>query len=327
MFLKKESRKILSEIKKAKKILLALHVSPDVDSLTSALAMDLVLKRMGKKTKIISYSQVPPKLLEYAGGEIEIADFSKINLSEFDLFISLDSAQQRMITRSPYPKKFPENFKIINIDHHITNNKYGNINFVYPYSSTAELLFWLFKDWGIKPDKELSDLLFRGIMTDSGGFQYPMTSAQTFRAASELLEKGASLDEAVLFSLRSYNFKTLKYWGKILNNMKIDESGKFIWSIISAKEREELGVDPTEIEGAASLFCPVVQGTEFGIILNEESDHLVRGSLRARHEFDVSEIAVSLGGGGHKQAAGFSLEMSIKEAEKLVLEVAKKYIN
>jgi len=327
VFLKKESKKVLSLIKKAKKILLSLHVSPDVDSLTSTLSMNLVLKRMGKKTRIISYSQIPPKLLEYAGhDEIEIADFSKVNFSEFDLFIALDSAQERMITRSPYPKEFPENFKIINIDHHITNNKYADLNFVYPFSSTAELLYWLFKDWGTKIDKELADLLFRGIMTDTGGFQYPMTSSKTFSAASQLIEKGASLNEAVLFSLRSFNFKTLKYWGKILNNMQIDESGKFIWSKITAEERKELGVDPTEIEGAASLFAPVVKGTEFGIILNEESGNLIRGSLRSRANFDVSKIAVELGGGGHKQAAGFSLEMPILEAEKKILEVVRKYI-
>jgi phosphoesterase RecJ-like protein len=328
VFLKKESRKILSEIKKAEKILLALHVSPDVDSLASTLSLNLVLKRMEKKTRIISFSQIPPKLLSFAGEQtVEITDFAKVNFNDYDLFIALDSAQERMITRSHYPEEFPKNFKVINIDHHITNNKYGDINFVYPYSSTSELLYWLFKDWGIKIDRALSDFIFRGIMTDTGGFQYPMTSAETFLVASELLKNGASLDESVLFTLRSYSFKTLKYWGKILNNMRIDESGKFIWSKISAKEREELGVDPTEIEGAASLFTPVVQGTEFGIILNEESGHLVRGSLRSRDKFDVSEIAVELGGGGHKQAAGFSLELPIEEAEKLVLEVARRYIS
>ncbi|RJR24801.1 bifunctional oligoribonuclease/PAP phosphatase NrnA [Candidatus Microgenomates bacterium] len=328
MFLKKESRKVLSEIKKAKKILLSLHVSPDIDSLTSTLSMDQVLRSMGKETKIISFSQIPPKLLDFAGeSKIEITDFSKINFSDFDLFIALDSAQERMITRSPYPKEFPNKFKVINIDHHITNNKYGDINLVYPFSSTAELLFWLYKDWGIKINEKLADLLFRGIMTDTGGFQYPMTSSRTFLAAAELIEKGASLDESVLFSLRSYSFKTLKYWGKILNNMQIDESGKFIWSKISAKEREELGVDPTEIEGAASLFAPVVGGTEFGIILNEEGGCLVRGSLRSRKDFDVSQIAVELGGGGHKQAAGFSLEMPIEEAEKRFWKQPENILN
>jgi len=324
---KKVSRKIFSEIKKAKRILLALHVSPDADSVSSVLAMSLVLERLGKKVKIISFSQIPGRLLYIPGTEkVKILDFAKEKFLEFDLFIALDSAQERMITRSSYPKNFPKNFKVINIDHHFTNTKFGDINLVSIISSTAELLYELFKFWKVKIDKKMADLLLLGIVADTGSFQYPMTSRETFLVGAELLQKGASLNETVLYLFRSYNLKTLKYWGKVLQNLKQDKGGKFVWSKISRKEKEKLGIDPSEIEGAASLFCPVINGTEFGIILLEE-DGLIRGSLRSRTNFDVSKIAVEFGGGGHREAAGFSLNMSLKEAEKKVLKTARKAVS
>ena len=315
------------EIKKAKKILLALHVSPDLDSAASVLAMDLVLKRMRKKTRTISFSQLPAGILAFPGVEkVEVADFSKLDLTDFDLFIALDSAQKRMITRSAWPEKLPRGFKIINIDHHLTNDKFGQINLVSLVSSTAEVIYDLLKLWEVKIDKKLANPLFWGIFSDTGCFQYPTTKPKTLRIAANLMEKGVSFNECVLRVFRSYNFKTLKYWGRILDNMQLDESGKFVWSKLSQEERRELGVDPTEIESAASLFAPIILGTEFGIILHEEAVNLTRGSLRSRADFDVSQIAQELGGGGHKQAAGFSVNLPLLEAEKKVLEVVRKAI-
>jgi len=322
-----KAAEILSEIKKAKKILLALHVSPDPDSAASVLAMDLVLRRLGKKTTIISYSQIPPRLLDWPEiGKVESGDFARLDLKQFDLFIALDMAAKKMVTRSAFPSKLPRQFKIINIDHHFSNTRFGRINLVALISSTTEILYHLFELWQIKVDRKLSELLFRGIFADTGCFQYANTSVTTLRVAADLIEKGASLDNCVLRDFRSYSLKTLKYWGKILENLQLDESRKFAWSKISREECEELGVYSTEIEGAASLFAPIILGTEFGIILNEESENLTRGSLRSRDNFDVSKIAVELSGGGHKQAAGFSLKMPLEEAEKRVLETARKYI-
>lgn len=319
--------KIFSEIKKAKTILLLIHVAPDTDGIASVLAMNLFLRNLGKKTKVISFSQIPPRF-QYLSGteEIETFDFAKVNFTDFDLFICVDCAQENKITRSPFPQEFPKNFKIINIDHHVSNTKFGHINLVKVVSSTAELLYQLFGLWKVKIDGRLASLLFVGVFADTGCFQYPLTTPETFRMAADLIEKGASLNDAVIHDLRSYNFKTLKYWGRVLNNMQIDKSGKFVWSKITEAERLELGVETTDIEGASSLFAPIVAGTEFGIILTEESENLTRGSLRSRAGFGVSKIAVELGGGGHKQAAGFSINLGLGEAEKKVFEVIYKFL-
>ena len=320
--------KILREIKKANSVLLSVHVSPDPDSVCCVLAASKVLKKMGIRSRMISYSFIPSGLKILSGSElIEIKDFSKLNLGDYDLFIALDTAQETKITESEFPKKLPSGLRIINIDHHITNTKFGDINLIEPVSSTAEILYKLFKGWKVKIDRSLAQLLFYGIFTDSGCFQYfEYTSPQTLTIAADLMKKGASLKEAVLNDYRSYSLNTLKYWGKVLENMRMDEGGGFVFSTISCEEREGLGVDPSEIAGASSLFGPIVLGTEFGIILNEESSGLVRGSLRSRDGFDVSAIAAEFGGGGHRQAAGFSLSLPLDQAVEKVLFVARKHI-
>lgn len=325
MLRKKTVNEIYSVLLGANKILLTFHVSPDGDSVGSVLAMDLFLRQLGKKTKIISFSKIPRNFLYLPGmADVEIANIAKINLSEFDLYISLDAADKIMITKSEFPK-IPERMKVINIDHHVTNPNFGDINFIENVSSTAEVVYDIFKEWKVTIDKQMAKLILLGIFADTGCFQYPLTSAKTFSIASALMKKGADLNETVFTQFRSYNFKTLKYWGKVLENMQLDESKKFVWSVISASEIRDLEIEPEDIDGASSLFAPVTLGTEFGIII-DENEGFIKGSLRSRASFDVSKLAAELGGGGHKQAAGFILRMPLEEAVKLVLETAREYI-
>ena len=317
--------KILTAIKNANRILIPLHVSPDGDCIGSVLAMDLFLRSLGKKTKIISYSKIPKNYFFLPGmAEVEIVDFAKLNLSDFDLFIFLDIGQETMITKNQLPQKFPWSFKSINIDHHFTNTNFSGVNLIdKKTSSCCELLYDLFRYWKVEIDKQTANLLFLGIFSDTGCFQYPSTSSKTFKKASGLIEKGADLNQTVLMQFRSYGLKTLKYWGKVLENMSLDESGKFVWSKVSREELRQLDIQPEEIEGAASLFCPVTAGTEFGIIL-DECEGFIKASLRSRSGYDVSSFAREFGGGGHKQAAGFILKMPLEEAEKKVLEIARR---
>lgn len=321
------SNKIFSEIQRANSVLLALHVSPDGDSVASVLAMNEFLERMGKKTKIISFSKIPNEFNYLSGIEkVEIINFKKIDFSNFDLFIALDCAQQSMVTKSDYPcDKFPDNFKVINIDHHLTNPKFGDINLINPKAcSTSEIIYQLFLKWKVIIDKKLAYLIFLGILTDTGCFQYPSTNANTFKIAGKLMKLGADLNQIVLMHYRSVSLNTVKYWSRVLQNMKLDESGKFVISVMSIQEMSEAGIDPEEdIGGASSFFAPIIKGTEFGIII-DENEGFIKGSIRSRAGMDVSKIAEELGGGGHKLASGFTLKMPLDEAVEKVIETARK---
>lgn len=328
MINKKTAGKILSEIKKAHKILLAFHVSPDGDSISSVLSLNVFLKKLGKNTHIVSFSKIPTEFGYLPGvSQAEIINFKKIDFSKYDLFFALDIADVKMITKSDYPlEKFPKNFKVINIDHHQTNPKFGDINLIGQTSSTAEIVYLLFEIWKVKISREMANLLFLGILSDTGCFQYPSTTKQSFLIASQLINKGADLNETVLYQYRSNSMNTIKYWGRVLDNMRLDKSGKFVISIVTLEEMKELGIEPgEEIGGASSFFAPIVKGTEFGIIL-DENEGFIKGSIRSRKGFDVGKLAAELGGGGHKLASGFTLQLPLEEAEKLVLEKARKAI-
>lgn len=329
MINRKIALQIFDQINKAKNILLAFHVSPDGDCVGSTLAFERFLKKSGKNTKIISFSKIPSNFRYLPGIEkVEVENLKRINFKKYDLFICLDVATEKLITKSPYPKdEFPSTFKVINIDHHISNTKFGDINLVENLSSTCEVLYKLFKIWKISIDKIMAQLLFLGLFTDTGCFQYPSTSEKSFLMGSDLMKKGASLQETVLAQYRSYNFRTLKYWGLVLDNMQMDKSGKFVWSKVSRREVEDLGIESEdEIAAASSFFAPITKGIEFGIIL-DENEGFIKASLRSRSNFDVSKLAEEFGGGGHKQAAGFILTgVSLDEAEEQVLETARQAV-
>jgi len=329
MISKKTAVLVLEELNKANNILLSFHVSPDGDCVGSTLAFERFLKKLGKNTKIISFSKIPSNFRYLPGIEkVEIENFKRIDFNKYDLFVCLDVATEKLITKSPYPKdEFPGNFKVINIDHHISNSKFGDINLVENLSSTCEVVYELFKLWKISIDKTMAQLLFLGLFTDTGCFQYPSTTEKSFLIGADLMKKGANLQETVLAQYRSYSFRTLKYWGVVLDNMQMDKSNKFVWSKVSRREVEDLGIESEdEITAASSFFAPITKGIEFGIIL-DENEGFIKASLRSRSNFDVSKLAEEFGGGGHKQAAGFILSgVSLDEAEEQVLEVARRAI-
>lgn len=315
----------MEEIKKAKRVLMHLHLGPDGDSIGSVFAMWRWLEKIGKKVTVISFDLIPGEFhfLE----EVKLvkkADVAKFDFSKFDLWLSLDSSDWNMITRKTN-FRLKDRITIINIDHHQTNANYGKINLVLPEkSSVAEILFELFKKWKVKIDKEIATRLFLGIFLDTGGFFYLNTSPNTMRIGAELLEKGADKKTIILSLYRNQPLKTLKYWGRVLAAMKLDKKGRFVMATIPYRIFKELELSKYEAVGAASQFAPIVKDTDFGVVLDEDKPRNVRGNLRSKSDFDVSRIALAMGGGGHKAAAGFRMKGSLGEVERKLVEVIKK---
>lgn len=322
------SAKILAEIKKAKRILLNCHRSPDPDGIGSALALKLVLEKMDKEVKVVCPSGQIDKRINFLKGfeEIKIGtDFTKFNYSEFDLFITLDSASWDMVTGKD-AVSLPQ-ISIINIDHHITNKNYGNINLVRTEaSSVCELLFNLFTDWRANIDEKIASCLLTGIIADTGAFVYPNTSAETLGIVKKLIETGVDKNGIILQIYRSEDLNMLKFWGEVLRKMEIDKDFRFVWSAIPYSVYKSYGMPEYGKEGAASSFAPIVDNTDFGLIAVEEDPGRLFISFRSRTGFDTSKIAFALGGGGHIFASGAKIEgLPFSKAVEKVLEVARKY--
>jgi len=322
-----ESQLILGEIKKANRILLNCHRGPDSDSVGSALAMNSVLRKLGKETLVICPSEVPEdlKFLENSD-DIKTVEFESFSFKDYDLFLTMDSSNYGMVSGNR-ELQLPD-INIIVMDHHHTNVGFGSINLIDSNkTSTAELLFDVFKDWGINFDSEISTKLLTGIIGDTGCFQYAGAGKTTLDVAGQLLEFGANKDQIILNIYRSIEYSSIKFWGKVIESMQHDKEGRFVWSAIPNSVYNEYGADSSAKEDVSNLFAPVIKDTDFGVIMMESDKNVLSVSFRSRSSFDVSKIAKEVGGGGHVLASGAKVEGPFEEAVEKVLNSCRKYAN
>lgn len=329
--IKEKAPIILEEIKKANNILLHCHPSPDPDSVGSALAMKFALEQMNKKVTLIKGDSDIPKAFAFPGIETIVQkSFAEINTKEFDLFIALDSSSKDQIS---FRKEsiFPENMQVIVIDHHKSNTMYGQINCVdITYGATALMLFDLFKQLGIKINYEIAINLFMGMYTDTGGFRYSYTNDHTFEAAAELVKLAPNFHETIFIMENSNNKESLIFEGLALSSIKTFYDGKLAIASITNSELMKNNISIEDIStGTISNKLKSVIGTELALTLIETEPNLVKISFRTRDQkkYDVSKLAVALGGGGHSGAAGARLNMTISEAIDKVVKTAKEIYN
>lgn len=324
----KESKKILAEIREAKKILVNCHARPDIDSVGSALSLYQVLEKMNKKVNVICPSVISDEFNFLPFKEkIKIINYKKFEFSKYDLFICLDSSSWAMVVGKSVSDQVPiPDIALINIDHHKTNKNFGTINLVDDkITSTAEIVYLIISDWGAVIDKKIAIAILAGMIGDTGAFRYPGVTGQTLKIAGKLMEKGADKDEIIHHIYRSLNFKLLKFWGVALKRMKLDKEGGFVWTAIPYKDYKKYGKPSDGKQTAASNFTQVVKDTRFGMVMVEEQEDNLAVSLRSRTGFDTTRIATALGGGGHIYASGAKIEgIEFEKAVDKVLQVARK---
>ncbi len=323
---------ILAEIKKADSILLHCHPSPDPDSVGSALAMKFALEQLGKKVTVIKGdSEIPKAFMHFPGADsIVRKNFFEVDLKDFDLFIAQDSGSIEMVSRIK-PIIFPESLKVIVIDHHKTNTKYGSINLVdSTYPATGQLLFDVFNEWGITITPEIASNLFIGIYTDTGGFKYEGTGESTFKTAGELVGIIPNFNRLIAQMENSNTPKLLAYEGLALSSIETFLDGKVAISSVSCKELQDKGIPKSETgAGFISSIMRSVGSWNIVCAVIESEPGKVKLSFRTNDasKFDVSKIAVAFGGGGHKAAAGGISNLPIEEVKKQVVEKIKELYN
>jgi bifunctional oligoribonuclease and PAP phosphatase NrnA len=317
---------ILEEIKKAKKILINCHYKPDADGIGSGLAIYLALKKLGNfEIELICPSKISESYNYLPGFEkIKQVNYSEFDFSKYDLWIIPDAANWWQI--SGVLDFAPPKIKVINFDHHETNEVgFENSIVSKGLSSTTELLYDVFEDWGVELNKDMATALLSGVVGDTGVFRYTNVTSKTLEIGKKLMDLGADKNLIVMKTYGSIPFNEMKFWGRILDLMQFEKEYNFVWVAISLEEYEKYG-RPVEAKSAsASNFASVVEGTDFGIIIVEEKKDFVTCSFRSRGNFDISKMASELGGGGHKEAAGARIiGLSFDDAVKKVLDVARK---
>jgi phosphoesterase RecJ-like protein len=315
-------QEVIAAIRKHEKFLIAAHVNPEGDSLCSQLAMKELVTALGKEAVIVNNDPVPDHYKFLPGiGKLSTDLTEKVN---FDAALILDCPTLKRI--GGVAAMIGKDKTIINIDHHISSERFGNVNWVdADASSTGEMVYKLFKKMSVPLTKEIALCLYIAILTDTGSFNYDNTSAITHEIAGDLLGYGlepGSVSESV------YERRTLidiKLLGLVLSTLKVNKSGEIAYLAITRKMILETGADISKSEGFVN-YARSIDGVKVAAFFKEDSKDAkkINVSFRSKSGVDVNEIASFFGGGGHVKASGCILEGSLADVEARVVAKIEK---
>lgn len=315
---------IFEEVQKAQNILLHCHPAPDCDSLGSSLAWMYYLESLGKKvTVIIGDSIRHPKNLTVMPGydKIVMKNYLEIDPTKFDLFIINDAADITRVS-SKGEVLFPKSMKTIQIDHHPSNPGYADIDLIVDeYIAAGQIVFELFKLWKVEITREIAINLILSIHTDSGGLKFAPTSAETIRAYAELVDIVPDYHDIIFKYENMKERDELKFQGLVLNSIEEYFNNQVALVAISYDKLIQNKIDPQNAYGQANRLISVPDW-KVGITMFEREKNVIVLSSRTANSdlYDLAVFTQSIGGGGHKAAAGATLKMSLPDAKKLVLD-------
>jgi Exopolyphosphatase-related proteins len=311
---------LVKAIETAGSIAIFPHVSADGDAIGSSLALCLALKKAGKKV-IVYIEECIPDSFRFLPG-VELARFYNETDSIMELNIALDTGDTgRLASRADAFFKAP---RTINIDHHITNTKFAQYNYVDAMSaSTGELVFLLLKKLSYEIDNDMAKCLYTAIATDTGGFKYGNTTAETHRTAAELLSTGIDVAELSQKIFDNTTFVKLKLTQKAIELLELYENDMLAVTAITQKVIKEIGAKDEDCDGLVNIGRSV-EGVEVSALIKEKDNNEIRVNLRSKTYVDVSEIAASFGGGGHKRAAGCTMKGSIAEVKQQLINAIRE---
>jgi len=299
---------IARKIEKANKILIISHRRPDPDTIGANLSLAFALRRMGKAVISACHDDIGEECFFLPYVYTYRRDFGKPE--DYDLIITVDCGDSKITEyQKEYPDLFSKKYPIINIDHHVSNDFFGDINLVRSdFASTTEILFCLYDDLKIKIDAQMATLLLSGLYYDTGSFKHDNTSVRVLKIAAVLTSLGADAANIAKNMFGIIPVSTLKVWGKVFERTNINDK-KIVSSMIKNEEIILLGGNPDDIKGAELIsYLNSIPGAKIAMLLTEKMG-VLKGSFRTGSDtIDVAKIAKTyFEGGGHQKAAGFSV--------------------
>jgi phosphoesterase RecJ-like protein len=293
---------------------------PDGDCIGSQLGLALALRNEGKKVTVWNQDAIPLKYKFLVGdGLIERPRHGE----KFDCVIATDCASYERLGKAGDCVKDRE--ILINIDHHATNPRYGDVNWVSPREpSTGELIYRLLKvaRWPIT--KPIADLLFTAISTDTGSFQYPNTRPGTFHAGAELVTRGANLAKICDEVYQSYPLSRAKLLKHVYSKFRLTADDRIAWLWLKKKDFTRTGAESDDTEGLID-HLRAIEPVVVACVFEEIEPELTRISLRSKSDrVNVSEICGQFGGGGHPAAAGARISGTPLAVQRKVIAAVKR---
>ena len=302
----------------AQQVIILSHERPDGDAVGSLLALTLSLERAGKKATPVLLEGVPSRFRFLPGADKVTVDIP----SGGDLLILVDAAD---LQRTGFPIETLPRLPDINIDHHPTNTDFAILNIVnQKASATAEILYDIIPQLGLEIDTEVATNLMTGLITDTIGFRTDSVTPRTLEIASELVGLGAPMAEIYSRTLNQRSFVSAQYWGKGLS--RLERENGILWTSLTIEDRNAVGYPGSDDADLVNLLA-TIKGSQVVLIFVEQMGGKVKVSWRSRQGVDVAAIAFSFGGGGHKQAAGATIEGAMQEIQERVLTATRGFIS
>ena len=311
--------KIKELIQNAKSILIVTHENPDGDAVGSSLGLMNGLKKLGEKKIDVLIPKINT-MFSFLPGFDEIK--TTANAEDYDLCIALDSSDLERLGECR--EVFEKIDKTIVIDHHITNQNFGDVCYVNAVaSSTCQNIIVILATLDISINKEIATCIYSGILTDTGAFRYNV-QPETFEFAGMLLETGIDIARIYKVLFDETTEARTKLLGRAINNLEILEEGKVAFTYVTDNDMQELESQDGDHENIVN-YGRNIEGVEVSIFFREK-DGKYKVSLRSNEYVDVSLIATMFSGGGHKKASGFELAESLEDAKESVLAEIRKQL-
>ncbi len=313
-----EVRAIIDILAGTQRVALTSHVNPDGDSIGSLLGLALSLAAQGKQVwaAIPGKGVLPPQYGFMPGQDmlVPVKEFPQ----PAPVFVALDCGNIERLDSLKEIALGAERF--INIDHHVDNTRFGQLNLVRPNaSSTSEIVYGLLKEAGMVVGADAALSFYVGLMTDSGRFQHDNTNPATFQAASELVALGADPHLAAKEVYQSQSIAYMRLVGRTLTKAELVPDLSMVYSYVSQQDLTETGALMEETEDLIDILR-IVRGTTIAILMKQLEDGQVRVSLRSADDVDIAWIARKHGGGGHARAAGFTSPFDHSATLRLIEE-------
>lgn len=318
-------RQIASQLRESRHPLLIAHPRPDGDTIGSTLALRLALLALGKLPTIACVHPLPSNLsyLPGAGDFVKAVD-SEPETTTIDLVIAIDMSDLKR-TGGIYKDAWRGHLPLLVIDHHETNEAFGDINLVQSdAAATALLMIDVIETLGVPVENDIATCLLVGILTDTRGLRTETTTPDVLRTVSELIEAGGDYLGVMQQTLDAVPHKKMRSWGRALDRLQL--KGEIAWTTFSVDDKQVLGVSDHDDLDLGNLLSRVAEAKIIAAFI-EMRDGTVKVSMRARPGYNVASVAYALGGGGHRQAAGCTLTGTLDAAVNQVLTMIEATLN
>jgi bifunctional oligoribonuclease and PAP phosphatase NrnA len=319
-----DAKRALDLFRNAKTVCLPTHQNIDADGLGSPLAVVHGLRQLDVDAFVLISDGRLPESLRFLPGSSQAVIYGQDSLPDYDLLCLIDCADKRRLGafHDDDPSRVSGDPPIINIDHHVTNERFGVVDIVEPKAaSSAEIVSDLLDLWEIDKTVPIAQCLLAGIYGDTLGLRTEATSSRTMRMAADLFDAGANPTSITDYLFRLKPASTVCLWRHALDN--VSWTGQLIWTEITRDILSTCSADPSEAEGLVN-FLAGTHGSRAAAILHENSSGW-RVSLRSiSNSIDVAQIAAEFGGGGHPRAAGCQITGDLQARHRFLRTVAER---